>query len=144
VTEEPPPLERVTYDPSFVGRGIAWPMQIDPSGSIRLFDATEDIESAMRIILMTAPGERVMRPEFGCTIWELLFEPITSTLLGQIDRAVDEALAQWEPRIVVENVHSVPEAELGLVRVYIEYTVRMTNDRRNLVFPFYVIPHDGE
>jgi phage baseplate assembly protein W len=128
-------------DPSFVGRGFGWPMDVDHAGGIKL---TDDIDQSIRIVLLTAPGERVMRPEFGCTIWELLFEPITSTLLGQIDRAVDEALAQWEPRIVVENVHSVPEAELGLVRVYIEYTVRMTNDRRNLVFPFYVIPHDGE
>jgi phage baseplate assembly protein W len=144
MTEVPPPSD-LSFDPSFIGRGIAWPMQVDPTGSIRLFDATDDIESAMRIILMTAPGERVMRPQFGCAIWELLFEPITSTLLGQIDRAVDEALAQWEPRIVVEGVRSAADdPNDGLVHVYIDYTVRVTNDRRNLVFPFYVIPHDGE
>ena len=145
MTEIPPPLENIAYDPTLVGRGIAWPMQVDPTGAIKLLGAAEDIESAMRIVLMTAPGERVMRPEFGCTIWDLLFEPITSTLLGQITNAVELALAQWEPRIVVDNVEAEAEnPDDGLVRVHITYTVRMTNNRRNLVFPFYVIPHDGE
>jgi hypothetical protein len=86
-----------------------------------------------------------MRPQFGCRIWELLFEPITPNLIGLIAQAVRDAIAQWEPRVEVENVVPVPdENDGGLVRVAITYRVRSTNDRRNLVYPFYVIPHDAE
>jgi hypothetical protein len=120
-------------------------MVVDHTGGIRLTTPIEDIERSMRIILLTAPGERIMRPRFGCRIWDLLFEPITPNLMGQVIKAVKEALAQWEPRVDVLNV--VPSAEGrdgGLVNVRIEYLVRTTNDHRNLVFPFYLIPHDGE
>ena len=94
---------------------------------------------------MTAPGERLMRPQFGCRIWEMLFEPVTANLLGLISQAVRDALAQWEPRVVVDDVRAEPDAEQGsLVHIAIAYRVRSTNDRRNLVYPFYVIPHDAE
>ena len=86
-----------------------------------------------------------MRPQFGCRIWDLLFEPITPNLLGLVAEAVRDAIAQWEPRVVVEQV--VPMADDNddaLVRINIIYRVRATNDRRNLVYPFYVIPHDSE
>jgi phage baseplate assembly protein W len=86
-----------------------------------------------------------MRPRFGCRIWELLFEPITPGLLGQVSAVVKEALAQWEPRIDVLSVNPSPaQRDDGLIDVKIEYQVRTTNDHRNLVFPFYLIPHDGE
>lgn len=131
-------------EPNFVGRGFAWPMSVDHTGSIRLTDGVDDLDQSMRLVLMTAPGERVMRPQFGCRIWDLLFEPITDNLLGLISEAVRQALAQWEPRVEVQEVISAPAQEDGLVRVSIDYVVRSTNDRRNLVFPFYVIPHDSE
>jgi uncharacterized protein len=131
-------------DPNFVGRGFSWPLSVDHTGSIRLTAGVPDLDQSMRLVLMTAPGERVMRPEFGCRIWDLLFEPITANLLGLINEAVRRALAQWEPRVEVREVTSSPAEEDGLVRVMIDYTVRSTNDRRNLVFPFYVIPHDSE
>jgi phage baseplate assembly protein W len=96
-------------------------------------------------VLLTAPGERLMRPQFGCRIWDLLFEPITPNLLGLIAEAVRDALAQWEPRIEVDDVQpSADETDDGMVRIMISYRVRATNDRRNLVYPFYVIPHDAE
>lgn len=132
-------------DPTFVGRGFSWPMQVDHTGALRLSDDVEGLESSMRLVLMTAPSERLMRPQFGCRIWDLLFEPITANLLGQISEAVRQALAQWEPRVEVEDVTSTPDPDQdGMVRVLISYRVRSTNDRRNLVFPFYVIPHDAE
>jgi phage baseplate assembly protein W len=134
-----------TYDASFIGRGFAWPMTVDHTGSIKLTDAAEDIDRSISIVLATAPGERLMRPEFGCRIWDLLFEPVTPNLLGLIAEAVRDALAQWEPRIELDAVTPVPDPNDGaLVRVHIEYRVRATNDRRNLVYPFYVIPHDAE
>ena len=145
MTENVPSIGGASYDPTFIGRGFSWPMAVDHTGGIRLTEPIEDIERSMRIILLTAPGERIMRPKFGCRIWDLLFEPITPNLMGQVIEAVKEALAQWEPRVDVRNV--VPSAEGrdgGLINVRIEYLVRTTNDHRNLVFPFYLIPHDGE
>ena len=95
------------------------------------------------MILLTAPGERVMRPQFGCRIWDLLFEPVTPNLLGLITEAVRDALAQWEPRVEVEDVDPVQDDDDGgLVRIQIRYRVKATNDRRNLVYPFYVIPRE--
>jgi phage baseplate assembly protein W len=133
------------YDATFVGRGFSWPMSVDHTGSIALTDGAADIDRSIELVLMTAPGERLMRPQFGCRIWDLLFEPVTPNLLGLIATAVRDALAQWEPRIDVEEVTPVADpAESSLVRVGITYRVRATNDRRNLVYPFYVIPHDGE
>lgn len=134
-----------SYDPTFIGRGFSWPMAVDHTGGIRLTTPIEDIERSMRIILLTAPGERIMRPRFGCRIWDLLFEPITPNLMGEVIEAVKEALAQWEPRVEVLNVVPTTEGrDGGLINVRIEYLVRTTNDHRNLVFPFYLIPHDGE
>jgi phage baseplate assembly protein W len=132
-------------DSSFIGRGFMWPLGVDHTGAIGLSAGVPDLDRSIEIVLMTAPGERLMRPQFGCRIWDLLFEPVTGNLLGLIAEAVREALAQWEPRIVVEDVR--PEADpdnQALVRIQITYRVRATNDRRNLVYPFYVIPHDAE
>jgi phage baseplate assembly protein W len=128
---------------SFIGRGFSWPMSVDHTGSIKLTDGAADLDRSIRIVLVTAPGERLMRPQFGCRIWELLFEPVTPNLLGLMAQAVRDALAQWEPRIEVEDVTPIPDAdEPSLVRLHISYRVRATNDRRNLVHPFYVIPRE--
>lgn len=132
-------------DPTFIGRGFGWPMGVDQTGSIRLTLGAPDLDESIRLVLMTAPGERLMRPQFGCRIWDLLFEPITANLLGLICEAVRQALAQWEPRIEVEDVLATPAPDHdGLVAIHVLYRVRATNDRRNLVYPFYVIPHDAE
>ena len=130
---------------TIIGRGFSWPMEVDHTGAIRLTDGADDLEQSIRVVLLTAPGERLMRPEFGCRIWDLLFEPVTPNLLGLIAEAVRDALAQWEPRIVVEDVQPVPDPDdAALIRILITYQVCATNDRRNLVYPFYVIPHEPE
>lgn len=132
-------------DSSFIGRGLSWPLGVDHTGSIALSEGVPDLDRSIELVLMTAPGERLMRPKFGCRIWDLLFEPVTGNLLGLIAEAVREALAQWEPRIIVEEVQPVPDPDNhALIRIHIGYRVRATNDRRNLVYPFYVIPHDAE
>ena len=137
--------EAAYQDPTFIGRGFSWPMTVDHTGAIQLTDGAPDIDRSMRIILMTAPGERVMRPEFGCRIWDLLFEPVTPTLLGLIIQAVDQAMAQWEPRVEVTEVDAEPDPDdNSLVQIVITYVVKTTNDRRNLVYPFYVIPHEPD
>lgn len=127
---------------SFIGRGISWPMGVDHTGALQLTNGSADLDRSIRVVLVTAPGERVMRPEFGCRIWDLLFEPITANLMGLMAQAVREALAQWEPRIEVDEVDVTPAEADGAVDIAIGYRVRATNDRRNLVHPFYVIPHE--
>jgi uncharacterized protein len=145
MTSLPGPARPPEADHSFVGRGFSWPLGVDQTGAIRLADGPAAIDRAITLVLMTAPGERLMRPEFGCRIWELLFEPVTGNLLGLIAQYVREALARWEPRIEVDAVvPSADPATQSLVRVEITYRVRATNDHRNLVYPFYVIPHDAE
>lgn len=120
-------------------------MQVDHTGSIQLTRGTADLDSSLRLILITAPGERVMRPEFGCRIHELVFEPVNANTLGRMTQATREALTRWEPRIDVEAVSAVSDPEVcGLVQLSIDYRIRATNDRRNLVHPFYVIPQEGD
>ena len=129
----------------FIGKGIMFPLRVDQSGSIAMTSGVDDLDSSIRMVLATAPGERLMRPRFGCRIWELLFEPINANTMGLMSVAVRDALGQWEPRIAVEDVVISPdEAAQGRVHIHITYTVRTTNDRRNLVYPFYVIPIEGE
>ncbi len=84
-----------------------------------------------------------MRPQFGCRIWDLLFEPVNTNTLGLMAQAVREAVAQWEPRVILAEVVVTPAPEdSALVRIELTYEIRTTNDRRNLVYPFYVIPRE--
>ncbi|OLB81462.1 MAG: baseplate protein [Actinobacteria bacterium 13_2_20CM_2_71_6] len=126
-----------------IGSGWSFPVQLTPGGSVALITGTEEIDAAIRMILTTAPGERVMRPDFGCSMWEQVFAPINPNTLGLVEQSVKEALARWEPRISLDSVIARPDdGDEGVIRIEIEYHVRATNDHRNLVFPFYVIPHE--
>ncbi len=94
--------------------------------------------------IVTAPGERVMRPQFGCRIWDLLFEPINANTLGLMAEAVRDTVSQWEPRVDLEDLAVEPDPDQpGKVLIQMSYRVRATNDRRNLVYPFYVIPREN-
>jgi hypothetical protein len=127
----------------FIGRGILFPLRVDQSGSIALGSGADDIDASIRMAIVTAPGERVMRPQFGCRIWDLLFEPINANTLGLMSEAVRDTVSQWEPRVDLEECSVEPDPEsAGRVLIDLRYTVRATNDRRNLVFPFYVIPRE--
>lgn len=134
-----------TGDTDFLGRGWTFPVSIGGSGGIRLTSGPEEINASIRMIVSTAYGERVMRPEFGCGIWGMLFEPINPGSLGEMEQAVAESVTRWEPRINIERVTAEPDDEVdGVVNITIEYEIRQTNDRRNLVYPFYTIPEEGE
>jgi phage baseplate assembly protein W len=99
----------------------------------------------MRVIIATAPGERPMRPEFGCKIWDLLFESINMNTLGLMEEAVREALTRWEPRAETTDVDvSVVDPSTGAVNIDIQYKIVSTNESRNLVYPFYMIPGEGD
>ena len=125
-----------------IGSGWAFPTEVTPGGSVRLVSGGEEIDAAVRMILTTAPGERVMRPDFGCAMWEQVFAPVNPNTLGLIEQNVREALTRWEPRIALESVTAVADEGGAVVRILIEYRIRATNDHRNLVHPFYVIPHE--
>ncbi len=127
----------------FLGRGWAFPLGVDHRGGIATAAAHADIEQAIRIIMETVPGERVMRPEFGCGLHRLVFAPNSPTTAGLVAYYVREALGRWEPRIEVEQVDVAPDPkhEAALL-IDIRYRVRSTNDRRNLVYPFYRIPEE--
>ena len=125
----------------FSGAGIAFPMRTDAIGGVALVAREREIEEAIRLILGTAPGERPMRPEFGCRISEHVFAPANATTAGQLSFDVRVALDRWEPRIDVDDVEvTFDHAENGVLYIDITYRIRGTNDPRNLVFPFYVIP----
>ena len=125
----------------FIGRGWAFPLRVDATGSIALVGREQEIEESIRLILGTSPGERPMRPEFGCRIHEYLFSSADSETAGAIAREVRSALQRWEPRIDVADVNVTFDArEATLLYINVGYTIKATNDRRNLVFPFYVIP----
>jgi phage baseplate assembly protein W len=129
----------------FVGAGLAFPMQVDATGGIALVRREREIEEAMRLVLATAPGERPMRPEFGCGIHDFVFASADGATAGQIAYEVRMALGRWEPRIDLEEVAVSFDTEVdGLLYVDIHYAIRGSNDPRNLVFPFYMIPqHEG-
>jgi uncharacterized protein len=128
---------------NFLGSGWKFPPRLDSRGRIELVEQDRDIEEAVRIILMTRKGERPMRPAFGSDLHTLVFAPNDPSTGGLARRYVMEALAMWEPRIVVENVHAGPDPKYpDRLLIEIGYRNIHTNSRRNLVFPFYVIPGD--
>ena len=127
----------------FVGRGLAFPLSVDHRGSMAM--TSGEVHDSIRMVLMTAPGERVMRPDFGCGIWDLLFEPINANTMGLMVVAVREALGRWEPRIELDDVRVEPDPSVdGAVKIELDYRIKTTNDRRNRVFPFYTIPREDE
>jgi phage baseplate assembly protein W len=129
----------------FVGSGFAFPLRLDASGSFALVSREREIEEAIRIVVGTAPGERPLRPDFGCRVHDHVFAPADATTEGLIAADVLEALERWEPRIQVAEVDVAPdEDDPSLLYIDVRYTIQGSNDPRNLVFPFYVIPGEGE
>jgi phage baseplate assembly protein W len=128
----------------FVGAGWAFPPRVNGSGGIALVRENRELEEAMRIILMTYPGERPMRPEFGSRLRDFVFRETSPEMFAALAHEVRSALRRWEPRAEVREVRVVAdENDRSAVFLDIAYTIRETNDRRNLVFPFYTIPEDG-
>ncbi|MGW4896903.1 GPW/gp25 family protein [Kitasatospora sp. NPDC004240] len=129
----------------FVGAGWAFPLRFDATGAIALVDRDREITESIRLVLGTAPGERPMRPEFGCGIHAYAFATADADTAGRIGYEVRRALDRWEPRIEVDGVEvSLDGADTGTLYIDVRYTVRGTNNPRSLVFPFYVIPAHGE
>jgi hypothetical protein len=125
---------------AFLGRGWSYPVSSNGTATdVPLVEHEEDIRQAVRIILETGRGERVMRPDFGAGLDAFLFEPIQTTTMALIRHRVEESLITWEPRIRVESVEvTAAAANLGRLDIAIAYRVRSTNTFYNLVYPFYM------
>lgn len=125
---------------SFLGRGLSFPVSLNSNGDLQSADYEESVRQSVLMILGTAKGERVMRPDFGCGIYDLVFEMKTAGTAGRISQEVQEALLRFEPRIDVINVQVTPQTDSDgeklLIRV--DYQVRATNNVFNLVYPFYL------
>jgi Bacteriophage baseplate protein W len=124
-----------------LGSGLAFPLAVDHRGALAMARGEDDVEQALQIILGTAPGERPMRPEFGCEVHDFVFDSIDAAMVGRVEGAVRAALDRWEPRIEVVGIgFDLDRAGEGVLEVTITYRIRATNRERNLVYPFYVIP----
>ena len=122
----------------FLGKGWKYPVSIK-QGEIALSEGEDSIRESIMIILGTVKGERVMRPDFGCGIWELVFAPNNTSTATLVTFYIKEALLKWEPRIEVLDVSVTPDEEEGnKLIINVEYRVRTTNTKGNLVYPFYL------
>lgn len=125
---------------AFLGKGWAFPVQVDPgSGDIAMAADEQDIRQAIHLILSTSLGERVMRPDFGAGLETLVFQPVNTTTLALVQHRVQQSLITWEPRINVDEVTvTTDKLQRNTLKIKIGYTVRTTNTFYNLVYPFYL------
>ena len=121
---------------SFLGAGWSFPIAPDAIGELEYAAYEESVRQAVWIVLGTARGERVLRPDFGCGIHDLVFERNTVSTAGKVTQSVREALLMFEPRIELVDVSVVPQNEV--MQISVDYRVRATNNAFNLVFPFYL------
>jgi phage baseplate assembly protein W len=128
----------------YIGVGWAFPLRTNSRGGIALVRRERELEEAMRLILATYPGERPMRPEFGSRVRDWVFRGADNDAIVTLSLEVRTAILRWEPRVDVTNVRVTRDsADSSRLLIDIEYRPLDTNDRRNLVFPFYTIPEDG-
>jgi phage baseplate assembly protein W len=128
----------------FIGAGWAFPAGVDTRGGIALVRGDTELVQAMQLILSTYPGERPMRPDFGSRLRDFVFRSPDEGMKAELVQVVRTALLRWEPRVDIVAVHVAPDPDdRSLLFIDIEYRQKGTNDRRNLVFPFYTIPEDG-
>lgn len=122
----------------FLGIGVGYPVSVDTTGSFTLAAYEESVRQSVWIILGTAKGERVMRPDFGCGIYDLVFDLNSAATAGSVAQAVRDALLVFEPRIDVVEVNVAPDDGGEVLLISIDYQVRATNNVFNLVYPFYL------
>jgi phage baseplate assembly protein W len=123
----------------FLGKGWSFPVNVGNDGRLRLTSEEEVIRTSIFLILSTAPGERLMRPDFGCGVHDLVFEANTSALRGAVQSRVNDALVRWEPRIDVLDVRVDTNPQAGhQLLIRIDYRIRANNALFNLVYPFFL------
>jgi phage baseplate assembly protein W len=137
-----PEVEQDVGDPekSFLGTGWSFPPTFSRLDySVVMVSDEADIRESLWILFSTSLGARIMLPEYGSQLWRMVFRSVTTTLMTQLAAAVQQAILYWEPRITVDEVKVEPDANAaGVVLIAVYYTIRKTNARNNLVYPFYV------
>lgn len=122
----------------YLGQGLSFPLRINQQGSLELSSQENNVKESICIILLTKLGERVYRPDFGCRLSDLAFAPMNVETLMLMRIFVKEALEQWEPRIVVDEVLADPDPAQGRVDLIINYRLQNSYDKRSLIYPFYL------
>ncbi len=127
------------------GTGWSFPPDFDwRSNSVTMVSEDEDIKQSLEILMSTAPGERVMNPSYGCGLKSLTFENISESTLTEIRDVIDRAVLFFEPRIKVDNIDiDVESIYDGVITIHLYYTIRKTNTRGNMVYPFYFREGEG-
>ena len=131
--------EAASEGKEFLGAGIAFPLGVDDQGRMAMHRLEDQVRQSIVLVLRTAKGERVMRPDFGSGLHKLVFEPMTPTTCARVQHEVQEALVRFEPRIEVTKVEvTVDSHQQGRLLINITYRVRRTDTLFNLVYPFYL------
>ena len=124
---------------NFLGRGFNYPVNVDRDGGIAMSAFEQNVEQAIQIIIGTGPGERQMRPDFGCRIHDLVFAPANVTTCTRASLAVKESLVVWEPRVKgIQVTCNTDPHEPNKLLIHVNYTVRASNNHYNKVYPFYL------
>jgi len=125
---------------SFLGRGWSFPPLFDnTSGEVQMLEGADDIQSSLQVLLSTRLGERVMQPLFGCNLDVMVFDLLDTTLKTEMKNLIEKAILYFEPRINLEKIDLSTQNELnGVILITVNYIVRSTNTRGNLVYPFYL------
>jgi phage baseplate assembly protein W len=126
---------------TFLGVGWKFPPSFDrATGSIMLVSEEEDIRESLFILLSTKPGERVMLPEYGCDLHKMVFESVDSSMISQIKSMIENSILFFEPRIILDKIDIQSDRNTdGLLLIDVHYTIRKTNKRSNMVYPYYII-----
>ena len=129
-----------TPEQLFLGTGWSFPPAfLRRSCTVAMVSAEVDVKESLWVLLSTMKGERTMLPTYGCDIWRLVFRAINTTLIGQVEQMIAKAILNWEPRVtVLDLVASVRPGAVGVLDIEIDYVIRTTNSRSNLVYPFYL------
>jgi len=123
----------------FLGRGWQFPLRFDPRNRhVGMVADVEDIEESLRILFGTYPGERVMQPAYGCGVRRAVFESINESTLTELREMIRRAILFFEPRILLERIDTEVELLEGRIDLHLDYIVRTTNTRHNLVYPLYL------
>lgn len=129
--------KRLLETDAFLGRGWSFPPTLT-DGGVEMVAYEEDIEQSLRVLFSTSPGERVNRYDYGCPLRRYVFEPMTTETTVQMRNDITRAIILFEPRITLEDVSFEEQPEKGVLLIRLTYTVIRTNNRNNMVYPFYL------
>jgi phage baseplate assembly protein W len=128
----------IKMNTDFLGKGFAYPLQINPQGGIKISKQEQKIKESILVVLGTQYGERLMRPDFGCNLKSLIFAPNNTATANLARHYVEEGLTKWEPRIILDEVIVENDNSQERLIIHVRYRIKSTNDPGNLVYPFYL------